>query len=118
VREEKLLREVGYQVRGGSCRVRGQEMVFLDRDLPLPERVEILLDELSRRQLDKESLSPSLRRFLGDGAAPSSTRSVGSASGSKTRVSKPLRNGRTSPRSFSPLTGTLVSKNSTARSAT
>jgi hypothetical protein len=67
VREEKLLREVGYQVRGGSCRVHGQEMVFLDRDLPLSERVEILLDELSRRELDKGRLSPSLRRFLGDG---------------------------------------------------
>jgi hypothetical protein len=69
VREEKLLREVGYQVRGGSCRVHGQETVFLDRDLPLSERVELLIDELSRRELDKESLSPSLRRFLGDGAA-------------------------------------------------
>jgi len=68
VREEKLLREVGYQVRGGSCRVRGQDTVFLDRDLPLSERVELLLDELSRRELDKESLSPSLRRVLGDGA--------------------------------------------------
>jgi hypothetical protein len=65
VREEKLLREVGYQVRGGGCRVHGQEMVFLDRDLPLSERVEILLDELSRRELDKETLPPSLRRFLG-----------------------------------------------------
>jgi hypothetical protein len=69
VREEKLLREVGYQVRGGSCRVHGQDIVFLDRDLPLSERVEILLDELSHRDLDKESLSPSLRRFLGEGAA-------------------------------------------------
>lgn len=69
VREEKLLREVGYQARGGSCRVHGQEMVFLDRDLPLSDRVEILLDELSRRELDRETLSPSLRRFLGDGAA-------------------------------------------------
>jgi hypothetical protein len=68
VREEKLLREVGYQVRGGSCRVRGQDTVFLDRDLPLSERVELLLDELSRRELDKESLSPSLRRVLGNGA--------------------------------------------------
>ena len=67
VREEKLLREVGYQVRGGSCRVHGQEMVFLDRDLPLSDRVEILLDELSGRELDKERLSPSLRRFLDDG---------------------------------------------------
>lgn len=69
VREEKLLREVGYQVRGGSCRVHGQEMVFLDRDLPLSDRVEILLDELSRRELDRETLSPSLRRFLGDEVA-------------------------------------------------
>jgi hypothetical protein len=69
VREEKLLREVGYQVRGGSCRVRGQDTVFLDRDLPLSERVELLLDELSRRDLDKESLSPSLRRVLGAGVA-------------------------------------------------
>ncbi|MBI3801598.1 MAG: hypothetical protein HY268_32080 [Deltaproteobacteria bacterium] len=69
VREEKLLREVGYQVRGGSCRVHGQEIVFLDRDLPLSERVELLIDELSHRELDKGSLSPSLRRFLGDGVA-------------------------------------------------
>ena len=69
VREEKLLREVGYQVRGGSCRVHGQDIVFLDRDLPLSERVEMLLDELSHRELDKESLSPSLRRFLDAGAA-------------------------------------------------
>lgn len=70
VREEKLLRDVGYQVRGGGCRVHGQEMVFLDRDLPLSERVEILLDELSRRELDQESLSPTLRRFLAGEAAP------------------------------------------------
>jgi len=70
VREEKLLREVGYQVRGGGCRVRGQDMVFLDRDLPLSERVEILLDELSRRELDKDRLSPSLRRFFGGEATP------------------------------------------------
>ncbi len=64
VREEKLLREVGYRVRGGGCRVRGQEMVFLDRDLPLAERIEVMLDELARRDLDPESLSPSLRRLL------------------------------------------------------
>lgn len=70
VREEKLLREVGYQVRGGGCRVHGQEIVFLDRDLPLPERVEILLDELSQREFDAEVLSPALRRLLTGGAAP------------------------------------------------
>lgn len=69
VREEKLLREVGYRVRSGSCRVHKQEMVFLDRDQPASERIEILIDELSRRQVDPEQLSPSLRKMLSGGAA-------------------------------------------------
>jgi len=67
VREEKLLREVGYRVRGGSCRVHEQEMVFLDRDQPTSERIEILLDELTRRNVNTEQLSPSLRRLLSGG---------------------------------------------------
>jgi len=70
VREEKLLREVGYQVRGGGCRVHGQEIVFLDRDLPLSDRVEILLNELSRRHVQQDLLSPPLRRLLGGEASP------------------------------------------------
>jgi hypothetical protein len=69
VREEKLLREVGYRVRGGSCRVHEQDTVFLDRDQPASERIEILVDELSRRNVDTEPLSPALRRALGRGAA-------------------------------------------------
>lgn len=70
VREEKLLREVGYQVRGGGCRVHDQEIVFLDRDLPLSDRIEILLNELSRRQVHQDMLSPPLRRLLAGGASP------------------------------------------------
>ena len=69
VREEKLLREVGYRVRGGSCRVREQEMVFLDRDQSTSERIEILLDELTKRNIDTEQLSPSLRRLFSGGPA-------------------------------------------------
>jgi len=69
VREEKLLREAGYRVRGGSCRVHEQEMVFLDRDQPPSERIEILLDELTRRNVDTEQLSPSLRRLFSGGPA-------------------------------------------------
>jgi hypothetical protein len=69
VREEKLLREVGYRVRGGSCRVHDQDMVFLDRDQPASERIEILVDELARRNVDAEHLSPSVRRALGGGVA-------------------------------------------------
>jgi hypothetical protein len=68
VREEKLLREVGYKVRSGSCRVHDQDMVFLDRDQPTSERIEILLDEIGRRHVDAAQLSPSLQRLLSRGA--------------------------------------------------
>ncbi len=64
VREEKLLREVGYRVRGGGCRVRDQDIVFLDRDRPVTERVDILLDELSQREVDTQALSPSIRHLF------------------------------------------------------
>ena len=42
VRSEKLLREVGYRVRSGCCRVRGKTMVLLDRDAPISDQVEFL----------------------------------------------------------------------------
>jgi hypothetical protein len=65
VREERLLREIGYQVRSGSCRVRGQNILFLDRDLPPAGRLEVLLEELSRHDLGEVYVSPELRRILG-----------------------------------------------------
>lgn len=65
VREERLLREVGYQVRSGSCRVREQNLLFVDRELPPASRLEILLEELSRRDLGEVYISPELRRILG-----------------------------------------------------
>ena len=70
VREEKLLGGAGYRVRGGGCRVYGRETVFLDRNLPLGERVELLLDELGGRGIQTDSLSPSLRRQEDGGVAP------------------------------------------------
>jgi len=69
VREEKLLREAGYRVRGGGCRVHDQDIVFLDRERPLAERIDVLLDELSQRNLNTETLSPSVRRLLEGSAA-------------------------------------------------
>ncbi len=69
VREEKLLREVGYRVRGGGCRVHDQDIVFLDRERPLAERIAVLLDELSQRNLNIETLSPSVRHLLAGSAA-------------------------------------------------
>jgi hypothetical protein len=64
VREEVLLREVGYHVRSGGCRVRGEDVIFLDRGLPTAERVEVLLNELAGRDFESLYLSPALRRLV------------------------------------------------------
>lgn len=64
VREEILLREVGYRVRSGLCRVRGEDVVFLDRHLTPGERVEVLLVALDGRDLETHYVSPALRRLL------------------------------------------------------
>lgn len=68
VREEKLLRGAGYRVRSGGCRVHGKDMVFLDRDMPVSERLELLLDELSQREIQSVDMSAPLRRMLRRGA--------------------------------------------------
>lgn len=64
VREEKLLREVGYRVRGGVCRVHEEEIVFLDRSRPINERIDVLVDELSRRQAGFSTLSSAVQNFF------------------------------------------------------
>ena len=64
VREEVLLREVGYHVRSGGCRVRGEDVIFLDRQLPAADRVQILVDQLAGRDLETHYLTPELRRLL------------------------------------------------------
>lgn len=77
VREERLLREVGYRVRSGSCRVRDQNVLFLDRGLPASTQIDILIEELAERELDEIYLSPAVRERiegaatigLGDGAS-------------------------------------------------
>ena len=64
VREEVLLREVGYRVRSGLCRVRGEDVLFLDRHLVPEERLEVLLGALEGRDLESLYVSPALRRLL------------------------------------------------------
>jgi hypothetical protein len=70
VREEILLREAGYRVRSGLCRVRGEDVIFLDRNLPPGERVQVLLDGLAGRDVETLYLSPALRRLLERRDAP------------------------------------------------
>lgn len=64
VREEKLLREVGYRVRSGSCRVRERHVILLDRGLPVSAQVDILVEELAGQSLEDVYLSPAARRLL------------------------------------------------------
>lgn len=68
VRHERLLREVGYRVRSGSCRVRAAHLILLDRVLPTGAQIDILVEELAGQRLDELYLSPAARRLL-EGAA-------------------------------------------------
>jgi hypothetical protein len=46
VRAERLMREVGYRTHSGRCRLRGKDLLILDRDAPLRDQVEFLAGEL------------------------------------------------------------------------
>jgi len=64
VREERLLREVGYRVRSGSCRLREANLVLLERGAPPSAQIDVLADALASRAVDGVYLSPSARRLL------------------------------------------------------
>ena len=64
VREETLLREVGYHVRSGRCRIRGEDVVIIDRNLPAAERLQVLLDAVAGRDVETHYLTPALRQLL------------------------------------------------------
>lgn len=57
VRTEKLLREAGYRAHSGRCRVKGQELIVIDRDTPLVDQIEFLANELAHRQAEANSHS-------------------------------------------------------------
>ena len=58
VRTEKLLREVGYRARSGTCRVNGQEVILIDRDAPLSDQIDFLAAELAARQSGNPQAHP------------------------------------------------------------
>lgn len=56
VRTEKLLREAGYRVHSGRCRIKGQDVLLIDRDAPIADQIEFLTNELAdRRKLIAET---------------------------------------------------------------
>jgi hypothetical protein len=65
VREEELLRDVGYRPRSGVCRVGERDVILMDRKLSGPERVEVLCAALADRDLEQVFVSPALRAMIG-----------------------------------------------------
>ena len=69
VREERLLREVGYSVRSGLCRINDKDVVLLDKNVAASERVDVLTTVLSTLDLDALYIEPELReRIFGPGS--------------------------------------------------
>ena len=64
VREEVLLREVGYHARSGACRVRGEDVIFVDRHLAPSDRLHVLLEGLAGHDFETHYLTPALRRLV------------------------------------------------------
>jgi hypothetical protein len=56
VRTEKLLREAGYRAKSGSCRVKGQEVILIDRDARIGDQIEFLENELAELENDERKL--------------------------------------------------------------
>ena len=50
--------------RGGLFRLRGQTCILLDRELSLPERVDLMARALARLPLDDVFLRPAVREYL------------------------------------------------------
>ena len=50
VRTEKLLREAGYRAHSGRCRIKGRDVILIDRDAPIADQIEFLSNELAERQ--------------------------------------------------------------------
>jgi hypothetical protein len=64
VRREKLLREVGYRPRSGSCRFKEKNLVLLDREQAPYEQLEVLAEALREKDLEALYLSPAARQIV------------------------------------------------------
>ena len=70
VRYERLVYE-DLDVASGRCRIRGQEVILIDRKMDTPKRVQLLLRELRQMDLTNVYIKPYLRVILeenGDGS--------------------------------------------------
>jgi len=64
VRCEKLLREVGYRVKSGSCSVNGRRWIILDRNLAARDRIDLLADEIRDSIPQTVEIPSNLQKYL------------------------------------------------------
>lgn len=69
VRRERLLREVGYHVRSGLCRLDDQEILLVESELAPDVQIELLLGALAGRDLSGVPLSEEALQLLRGGSA-------------------------------------------------
>ena len=56
VRTEKLLREAGYRAKSGSCRVKGRDVILIDRDARIGDQIDFLASELAELENEQEKI--------------------------------------------------------------
>ncbi len=64
VRTERLLREVGYRVVSGSCRLNKKQLIILDRDLAVRDQVDLLAGAIRHSLPDPMAIPPHLADLL------------------------------------------------------
>ena len=64
VREERLMREVGYHPHSGLCRLRGEEILLIDWELAPDLQIELLVAALDGHDLGRVALSDDARRLV------------------------------------------------------
>ncbi len=52
VRREKLARGSGFRVKSGNCLFSGNDLLFLDRRLPLKQQLTVMVDWLVEKNVD------------------------------------------------------------------
>jgi hypothetical protein len=54
-----------FHVKGGLCKLRGKNVIILDRRTPLGERIDLLVRALSQFDLSSISMKPYIRHIMG-----------------------------------------------------
>jgi hypothetical protein len=57
-----------FRVKGGLCRLRGKNVIIMDRRMPPRERIDLLAGALCQFDLSSISMKPYVRLIIGDGS--------------------------------------------------